>query len=100
MSQEPQIKFHVYEGPNLIVPHASVVGEFISPFSKPLSATRATRRLSRLLPANLVQSITLPAKDITFELVVVELTNALLHLAGPCELQVNSSRRVLDAVGS
>lgn len=87
MSQEPQIEFRVYEGPNLIVPHAAVIGEFVSPFSKPLSATRATRRLSRLLPANLVQGITLPPEHITFDLVVAELTNALLRLAGPCELQ-------------
>ncbi|MEO1919868.1 MAG: hypothetical protein ABGW81_09245 [Paracoccaceae bacterium] len=84
------MQLHFYHGPNLIVRHAAVVGEFNVPTGeKKLAVDKARNFFGLRFPDQIVKRISFPKEDLSFERLVALLTKALLDYPGvPTGLEV------------
>lgn len=92
MTDVLQVKYTVFQGPNLAAPFAAVAAEFPEPVEAAIPAAQLAGKLAGFIPAALMRRVVLPPGNVSFAQLAAALARALQDLHGRLGLDMQIQR--------
>ena len=92
MTDALQVRYTVFQGPNLAAPFAAVAAEFPEPVEAVIPAAQLAGKLASFIPPALMRRVVLPPGQVSFAQLAAALASALQDLQGRLGLDLQIQR--------